>query len=154
MKIEPGKLVVLKYELYAADGTLFETSDDDEPIEFVQGEGEVLPGLEREVEGSGVGDVLEFTLEAGDAFGDYNPEGLVSVPRADLPPDVELVKDDWITVEVQADDDEPRDEDEVGSMEMRIVECDDAEVVLDANHPLAGQAVRFMVEILAVRDAG
>ena len=149
MKIVEGKVVVLKYELYQADGGLFESSED-EPIEFVQGEGDVLPGLERALEGLEEGAELELTLSAADAFGEYNPEGLVAVPRAELPPEVDLVKDEWITVVVHGD--EADDEEEVGEMDMRIVEAGRDEVILDANHPLAGQEVTFKIEVLSVRD--
>jgi peptidylprolyl isomerase len=150
MKIETGKVVMLSYELYSKDGALFESSED-EPIEFVQGDGDVLPGLEAALNGQVEGAKLQVTLSAADAFGEYNPEGLVTVPRSELPPDVELVKDEWITVIVQ--DDEGGDDDEPGEMEMRIAEVADDAVVLDANHPLAGQEVTFKIEVLSVCDA-
>lgn len=150
MKIETGKVVTLSYELFTKDGELFESSES-EPIEFVQGDGDVLPGLEAALEGQDSGSKLEITLNADDAFGDYNPEGLVSVPRTELPPDVELVKDEWITVIVQ--DDDAGDEEEPGEMEMRIAEVSEDSVVLDANHPLAGQEVTFKLEVVAVADS-
>jgi FKBP-type peptidyl-prolyl cis-trans isomerase 2 len=149
MKIQQGKVVVLKYELYRKDGSLFETSEE-EPIEFVQGDESVLPGLERALEGLEEGAKLELSLSAAEAFGEYNPEGIVAVPRAELPPDVDLVQDEWITVVVQGD---AADEDEeVGEMDMRIVEAGPEEVILDANHPLAGQDVTFKIEVLSVRE--
>lgn len=149
MKIQQGKVVVLKYELYRKDGSLFETSEE-EPIEFVQGDESVLPGLERALEGLEEGDKLELSLSAAEAFGEYNPEGIVAVPRAELPPDVDLVQDEWITVVVQGD---ATDEDEeVGEMDMRIVEAGPEEVILDANHPLAGQDVTFKIEVISVRE--
>jgi FKBP-type peptidyl-prolyl cis-trans isomerase 2 len=150
MKIQNGSVVVLRYEIYRADGKLFEA--EDEPVEFVQGEGEVLPGLERALVGLEPGASLRVTLSPAEAFGDYNPEGLVSVPRRELPAGVELHKDEWITVVVQGDEgDAPEDQ---GEMDMRIVEAEGDEVILDANHPLAGQEVTFQIEVLAVRDAG
>ena len=149
MKIEPGKLVTLSYELYTKGGELFESSEE-EPIEFIQGDGDVLPGIEAAINGLEEGEKLEITLSADDAFGDYNPEGLVTVPRSELPPDVELAKDEWITVIVQ--DDEDGDAEEPGEMEMRIADLSADEVVLDANHPLAGQEVTFKLEVLSVCD--
>jgi len=149
MKIEAGKVVMLSYQLYAADGELFESSEE-EPIEFVQGDGDVLPGLEAALVGRDEGAKFEVTLSADEAFGDYNPEGLVTVPRSELPPDVELTKDEWITVVVQ--DDEAGDDQEPGEMDMRIAEISDEAVVLDANHPLAGQSVKFQIEVLSVCD--
>lgn len=147
MKVEAGKVVVLNYELFSKDGELFESSDS-EPIEFVQGDGDVLPGIEAAVEGQPAGARLEVTLNAVEAFGEYNPEGLVSVPRSELPPDVELVQDEWITVIVRDDD----DDEEPGEMDMRIAEVGDDAVVLDANHPLAGQEVTFRLEVVSVSD--
>jgi len=149
MKIQPGKVVVLKYELYRKDGSLFETSEE-EPIEFVQGDESVLPGLERALEGLEEGAKLELSLSAAEAFGEYNPEGIVAVPRAELPPDVDLVQDEWITVVVQGDATD--DDEEVGEMDMRIVEAGPEEVILDANHPLAGQEVTFKIEVISVRE--
>ena len=148
MQIVPGSQVVLKYELYQADGKLFESSDD-EPIEFVQGSGDVLPGLERALEGLEEGAELEVTLAAADAFGEYNPDGLVAVPRAELPAGAELVRDEWITVVVHGD--EGGDEEQLGEMDMRIIEVGEDEVILDANHPLAGQDVTFKLAVLSVR---
>src|SRR5688500_11732305 len=100
MKIAKGKVVVLRYELYRSDGGLFETSED-EPLEFVQGGGEVLPGLERALEGLEAGAELEVKLSADDAFGPYNPAGIVAVPRSELPPNVDLAPDEWVTVVVE-----------------------------------------------------
>lgn len=148
MRIRSGSQVVLRYELYQADGRLFESSED-EPIEFVQGRGDVLPGLERVLEGQEEGAELEVTLPAADAFGEYNPEGLVSVPRSELPAGAELVRDEWITVVVRGD--EAGGEEPDGEMDMRIVEVSEDEVILDANHPLAGQDVTFKLAVLSVR---
>ena len=156
MKIESGKIVTLGYELFDSEGVLLESSEK-EPVEFKQGnesawaagESEMSPGIERAVEGREEGAVFELALDPADAFGDYNPDEIVSVPRGDLPSDLEFQKDDWITVTVQS---EEKEEEEEGELEVRVVETGEEEVILDANHPLAGQRVTFKIEVLSVRD--
>lgn len=148
MKIESGKIVTLGYELFDSEGVLFESSEE-EPIEFKQGDEEVLPGIEKAIEGQEEGADLELCLDPPDAYGELNPDGIVSVPRGDLPPDIEFHKDEWITVTVQSEEDDAEEE-----LDMRIVEAGEEDVILDANHPLAGQKVTFKIKVLSVRDEG
>ncbi len=152
MNIEEGCVVVLKYEVYDAEGELVESSEDEE-VEFVHGSGEVLPGLERALAGHAAGDELKVDLAPEDAFGDYKPEGIITVPRAELPADAELTAGEFITIVVSDDDDSAEDDEEIGEIDVRIVEAGDEEVVLDANHPLAGQNVTFQVKVVSVRPS-
>ena len=149
MKVEAGRLVEIEYRIYTADGELFESSED-ESVVFVQGDGDLLPGLEAALEGREAGADFEVTLGPDEAYGPYDPEGIVSVPRNELPDDMELAAGEFITVVVQEDED---DEDSTGEMEMRIVEVNDEELILDGNHPLAGAEVRFELKVLGVREA-
>ncbi len=135
----------MHYELFTASGELLETTQEDGPVRYVHGDEEILPGLEAALEGHGAGDEVRVTLSAQDAYGDYNPEGLVSVPRQQFDDDADLEPDTWITVTVA----ESEETDE-GELEMRVVEVREDEVILDANHPLAGQAVTFAVSVIAV----
>lgn len=146
MKIRNACVVELAYVISRPDGEVLETSDDSGPLEYVHGEGELPPALEDALEGRERGDEVEVDLAPGEAFGDYDADGIVMVPRSELPPDVELVSGEWITVTVD-DGDGEREE-----LEMRIVEASAESVVLDANHPLASEAVRFQVRVLSVRE--
>lgn len=150
MKIAKGLLVELEYRLLDEEGTTVESSEVEGPMIYVQGEGHVPPGLELHLEGAEVGDELEVTLAAGEAFGEYDPEGILSVPRGDFPPDAELTVDEWIEIEVQAE--EGDDEHECGTMQARVVEFDDESVVLDTNLPLAGHRITFDLVVLDVRQ--
>ena len=92
-----------------------------------------------------------MALPPGEAYGEYNPDGLVSVPREQFPPDAEIVPGDWIDVTLaDAEGKEPQDAE---SIEMKVIEISPESIVLDANHPLAGQACTFDLTILSVRKA-
>lgn len=154
MRIADGSIVELDYDIFDAEGELVETTSEEGPIEYVHGQGDLLPGLEKALTGHGQGEELRLTLAAGEAYGDYNPDGLVTVPRDDLPADQELNTGDWITVVATEEEDEDEEvpaKEDLGEIEMRVVEADDEAVVLDANHPLAGQAVTFRLKVVSVR---
>ena len=150
MKIQPGCIVELQYELRDSDGAVVETSDEGGPLTYLHGNDEIPGGLEQKLEGVDVGAELEITLGPGEAYGDYNPDGLVTVPRDQFPPDAEIVPDDWIEVTI-ASEEGPAAESK--TMEMRVMEISPESIVLDANHPLAGQAVTFDLKVVSVRTA-
>lgn len=146
MKIRPGCLVELEYTILDDEGGIHETSDEGGPLEYVHGTGELPPALEEALEGGEAGTELELTLPPGEAFGDYNPDGIVTVPRGDFPEDVELVPGESIEVHIEDDDGEE------DTLEMRVVEVGPDGVVLDANHPLASREVTFRVKVLSVGE--
>ena len=152
MKIAHHSLVEIEYVLIDEEGEVLEESDagDEGPVRYVQGLGLILPGLEDALEGAEPGSSLEVRLRPEDAYGDYDPAGLVNVPRDELPADAELVPGDWITVTVADEDEAQNGENE---LEMRVVELNSEGVILDANHPLAGKPVTFRVKVLSVRVA-
>lgn len=150
MKIAKGMLVELEYRLLDEDGATVETSVDEGPMIYVQGEGHVPPALEARLLGAEIGDELKVTLEPGEAFGQYDPEGLLSVPRSDFPPDAELEVDEWIEIVVTPEDGD--EEHEGGEMQARVVEVDEESVVLDTNFPLAGMRITFDVVVMDVRE--
>jgi len=145
LPITKGDHVELVYELRDADGELIESSSDDEsgPILYVHLDGELPPRVEEALEGKKEGDVVVVDLEPGEAFGPYDPEGLISVPREDLPEDAEIVPGDWIVLGVDDEDDDSGEEE----LEARVVEVNPEGVVLDLNHPLAQEAVQFRLTV-------
>ena len=140
MKISEASQVELEYRLFAEDGSEVENSDDGEFLCYQQGSGEIPLELEQALLGKSVGDELKVELEAGVAFGDFDPALIVSVPRSELPEEVELKVGDFLPVTLE-------NEDEEDSLEMRIMEVDPDGVVLDGNHPMAGKAVRFELRV-------
>ena len=151
MKIHAGCLVELEYELRDAEGGVVEKSEQDGPMVYLHGNDEIPTPLERELEGREKGDVLEVSLPPGAAYGEYNPDGLVTVPREQFPPDAEIVPGDWIDVTLS--DDEGQEPENADSIEMKVVEISPEAIVLDANHPLAGKACVFDLTVLSVREA-
>lgn len=146
MRIQRGSHVVLRYELLDAEGELLESSEDGEPMEYTQGAEEISPALERALAGKAEGDRVRVTLPPDQAFGAVDPGLILSVPRAELPPDIPLVVGEYLPVALENAPEDLEDEE----VEFRIVEIGAEEVVLDANHPLAGKTVTFALEVLSV----
>jgi len=146
MKITKGCRVVLKYELFDREGELLESSEESEPMEYVQGAEEVAPAIEAALSGKQEGDSVRVTLGPAEAFGEVDPGLIVSVPRSEIPAEYALSVGEYLPVELE---DAPEDL-EGEEVEFRIVEVGEEEVVLDANHPLAGETVTFALEVLSV----
>ena len=145
MPIQKGDRIEIEYELRDADGELIESSGDEgAPLTYVHGDGELPPLVEQALEGKDEGDALVVDLAPGEAFGPYDPEGIVTVPRSELPDDAEVVPGEWITIGV-VDDDGAEDQ-----AEAQVVEVSPDGLVLDLNHPLAQEALQFRVTVLRV----
>lgn len=146
MKIAKGCRVVLRYELFDREGELLESSEEGEPMEYVQGGEEVAPAIERALAGKQEGDRVRVTLPPEDAFGVVDPGLIVSVPRSEIPAEYTLSVGEYLPVELEGTPEDMGDEE----VEFRIVEVGEDEVVLDANHPLAGEIVTFALEVVSV----
>ncbi len=135
-------VVSLNYVLTVGGEVLAQT-DDGDPMEYLHGVGEILPGLEAALEGKEVGDKFSVTLDPQDAYGDYDEDDLEEIDRADIPnvEDLEV----GMAVEVE-------DEDGYAYM-ATVTEIDDKVVVLDFNPPLAGKTLTYDVEVVGIREA-
>jgi FKBP-type peptidyl-prolyl cis-trans isomerase SlyD len=151
LKIADDLLVELDYVMLDEDGETIESSTDDGPMVYVHGGGEIPPRLELALAGAEPGQSLEITLEPAEAFGEYDPEGIVNVPRADFPPDAEIAPGEWVEIHVEEDESHEHGDDCDHDMQAQVVELDDEVVVLDTNHPLAGRTLTFRVKIKDVR---
>jgi FKBP-type peptidyl-prolyl cis-trans isomerase SlyD len=145
LTIQPNTHVTLDYELRDDDGDLVDASEADggEPIRYVHGYGMVVPGLEVALVGLKIGDERDVVVPAEAGYGDYD-EGLVlEVDRGEFPdPKAVCVGDELVA--------ESSDGDE---FTLSVVEVRDDVVVVDANHPLAGMALRYHVKVRDVRLA-
>lgn len=150
MKIENGCIVELVYQLKDEEGRVVEESGESDPMSYLHGYGEIPDGLERELDGVDVGTEMSVTLAPGEAFGDYDPEKLLPVPRDQFPADAEIVPGDSITITI-ADEDDP--DAESGEVDTRVVEISPDAIVLDANHPYAGKRMTFDLRVVSVRRA-
>ena len=140
LKIEDGQVVSMDYTLHV-DGELVDTSEA--PLEFIQGMGSIIPGLERELYGMEVGNSKKVNVPPADGYGELNPQAYADVPRVEFPDNIPLEKG----VEIQV-----RDESN-NRMYARIEAFTEDIVKLDFNHPLAGKTLEFDVTIVGLRDA-
>lgn len=140
--IEDNLVVSMEYSL-TVDGELVDSADKSDPIEFIQGFGTVIPGLERELYGMKIGESKEVTVSPAEGYGEYDEEAIVEITRSEFPPEIPLEPGTEITV---TDDDGE-------ILEARIVKVDDTNITIDMNHPLAGKTLKFNVKIVALREA-
>jgi FKBP-type peptidyl-prolyl cis-trans isomerase 2 len=142
---EMSDTVAIHYFCRRPDGTPLETTLQGPPAEITLGEGVLLPALEQAVVGMAPGDVCRLVLPPERAFGEYRDELVGEVPRAHLAEDVE--PQPGMMVEVSApDEDEP--------MQGLIVEIvGDDSVIIDGNHPLAGETLEYELRFVGFIDA-
>lgn len=142
MKAAPGRVVSLHYNLTDDLGVLLDSSRGQEAFAYLHGYGNIIPGLERALEGCEAGFSSAIHVAAAEGYGDYNPDAVFGVPRDQFPPSEDI----QVGMQVQG-------EGAHGVMNFTVVEVNDQEVTLDANHPMAGKTLHFEVEVLEVRDA-
>src|ERR1700704_620078 len=90
MRVKPGRVVLLDYMVKVGTGQVVETSAAKGPIEYLHGAGQILPALERALEGLGEGEQAAFSIPAEDAYGERKEDNVVSLPRSLFPTDVRL----------------------------------------------------------------
>lgn len=141
-KVKEGDTVKVHYTGTLTDGTVFDTSAEREPLEFTLGQGQLIPGFEKAVVGMSVGDSTEVEIPSDDAYGESREDLVISVPKDQLPDDVEPQV--GMQLQVNQQDGQP--------IPVRITEVGDENLTLDANHPLAGQDLKFEIELVEVAD--
>ncbi len=142
-QITDGKVVAIHYTLTLANGEQVDSSVGGEPLLYLHGQGNIVPGLERQLTTRAVGDKLMATVAAKDGYGERQADGQKRVPRSAFPKGAPLKQ--GMSFGVQNDDGE------VVPVWIDSVEKD--EVVLDFNHPLAGEVLHFQVEVVSIRAA-
>ena len=135
-----GDTVRVHYTGTLDDGTVFDSSRERDPLEFVLGQGSLIPGFESAVEGREAGEKVCVTLPPDKAYGDVDRELIFTVPRAQVPDHIPLNAG----VPLQLSN-------EQGQMDVTITEVGADEITLDANHPLAGKTLTFEIEIVEIR---
>jgi FKBP-type peptidyl-prolyl cis-trans isomerase SlyD len=142
-KIADDVVVSVQYKLWLDDEEeLIEESEAGDPLMYLHGHKNIIPGLETALAGRTVGEKLTVVVEPDEAYGEYDEEDVDEIPLDGLPPDLE--PELGMLLEVVDDDD--------NVFVAEIVELTDEAAILDFNHPLAGERLRFEVEITALRD--
>ena len=143
MEIGKEKVVSIDYTLTGPGGQVLDSSQGREPLVYMQGAGNIIPGLERELEGKSAGDTLKVTVPAADAYGERNEQLVHAVPRQAFG----NVPDIRPGMQFQA-----RGPNGQAAM-VTVTKVEPNEVTVDANHPLAGMPLTFEVKIVDVRDS-
>ncbi len=136
-----GDSVTFHYTGTLADGTEFDSSIGGDPMGANLGEGQLIPGFESALVGMAAGDSKTVTLPADEAYGDRNPELVQTVDREVFPENGVNV-DVGQTYEMMTQSGQP--------MPVTVTAVEDAEVTIDANHPLAGQDLTFDLELVGI----
>jgi FKBP-type peptidyl-prolyl cis-trans isomerase 2 len=135
-----GDTVRIHYTGTLTDGSTFDSSEGRDPLEFTLGSGQVIPGFDKAVAGMEVGDSKTVEIVADDAYGEHNPDGRQPFPRQNVPDDIPM--EIGTRLQMQTAEGKP--------MMVTIVEVTDEEIVLDANHPLAGKDLTFQIELVEI----
>ncbi|MGX1498853.1 FKBP-type peptidyl-prolyl cis-trans isomerase 2 [Labrenzia sp. MBR-25] len=135
-----GDTVRLHYKGTLDDGSVFDSSEGRDPLEFTVGSGQIIPGLDQAIPGMKVGDEKTVRIEADNAYGAHNPGARQAVPKTNIPANIPLE----VGLQLQAQTENGQ------MMTVTVVEISENEVVLDANHPLAGQALTFEIQLTAI----
>ena len=139
-KAKSGDTVRVHYTGKLDDGTEFDSSAGKDPLEFALGSGGVLPAFDSEVEGMAVGDSKSFKIEADEAYGRRHEQLIQDVPREHLPEDMEPAV--GMQLQAQGQDGQP--------INLVVTEVKDETITVDGNHPLAGQALSFDIELVEI----
>ena len=135
-----GDTVRIHYTGTLADGSTFDSSEGRDPLEFTLGSGQVIPGFDKAVTGMTVGEAQTVEIPSEDAYGPHDPNGTQSFPRDKVPDDIPL--DIGTRLQLSGPQGQP--------IMVTVAEVTDAEVILDANHPLAGQDLTFKIELVEI----
>ena len=141
--IAEGKVVIIHFTLHDAEGEVLESSVGDEPMPYLHGASNIVPGLEKALDGKKVGDNVDVTVAPADAYGDYEDGGTFDIPLEHFPDEMEPELEMQLFAQNEAGE----------SFPIWVVEIGKDTVTADRNHPLAGQSLRFVVEVVGVRDA-
>jgi len=133
-------VVTLEYTL-TVDGEIVDSSEEDGPIQFLHGHGNIIPGLEAHLGGLGIGESLQVTVAAKDAYGEFDPEQVVDIPLDEFPE--EICVEPGVELEMKDQDGD--------TLFAKILSVGKLRAKLDFNHPLAGKELTFDVTINSLR---
>jgi FKBP-type peptidyl-prolyl cis-trans isomerase SlyD len=141
--IATNKVVRIDYTLRNAAGDVLDSSEGERPLAYIHGRQEIVPGLEKELTGLAVGDSKKVVVPPSEGYGERVDEQVFPIPRAAFPPGVAVEVGQTLIGEGDGGERVP----------VRVIEVRDDSVIVDANHPLAGETLYFEITIREVRDA-
>jgi peptidylprolyl isomerase len=138
---QQGNIVRVHYTGRLDDGSVFDSSEGGEPLEFTIGQGQMIPGFEQGVVGMELGESRTVTIAADQAYGVYQPQGVIEVDRSEIPPTIQLE----VGLQLQATGPDGR------PAQLTVIELSEDKVKMDGNHPLAGKDLTFEIEVIGIR---
>lgn len=142
IRVEDGMVVSMHYTLHV-DGRVADSSDGGEPLQFIQGMGHIIPGLEHALYDMEVGQSKNITVAPKDGYGEANEAAFMEVPREAFPPGVPLEKGTELELRDQSGH----------PAYARVDSVSEKSVRLNMNHPLAGKELNFEIKIAGLRQA-
>jgi FKBP-type peptidyl-prolyl cis-trans isomerase SlyD len=142
MIVEAHKVVALELEIAEPQGGEVLVSEPERPLVYMHGNGMLVPGLERALEGGSPGTEVDVTLQAEEAFGAVDPHKIQYMDRAQFPPGAELE----VGLQFGAQDAQGR------TVVLWVTAVEGDTITVNANHPLAGHTLRFRAKIVAIRE--
>jgi peptidylprolyl isomerase len=138
-----GDTVKIHYTGTLDDGTEFDSSAGRDPLEFTVGSGQVIPGFDKAVEGMNVGESKSVNIPAEDAYGPHHDQMVQEVPRTALPEDLE--PEEGMALQAKGQDGQV--------INLTVTAVGDEAITVDGNHPLAGKALNFDIELVDVAQS-
>lgn len=142
MAIEDRKVVSFHYTLINDQGKQLETSRERDPVVYMHGYRNIVPGLENAMTGREVGDTFKVTVEPVEAYGERDPNKVQRIPTKRFPKAKKISPGQVVSLQTKQ-----------GEIQAVIVKVGRFNIDVDANHPLAGETLTFDVEIMDTRDA-
>jgi FKBP-type peptidyl-prolyl cis-trans isomerase SlyD len=143
MKVSKDSVVSLEYRLHLGDGQVVDESEPGQPLAYMHGRGQIVPGLEGQLEGMSAGESKKVVVPPAQGYGEHDPRGLQEVPREMFPPNANLQA--GVTISAQTADGDV--------IPITIRELKGDKVVVDLNHPMAGKTLHFDITVREVRAA-
>ena len=143
MKVGKDKVVLMHYTLKNDAGDVIDSSEGGDPLPFLQGHGNIIPGLESVLEGSKVGDKLDVSIKPEEGYGLHMKDAIQEIPSSAL----KGIDDVKVGMQLQSQDQDGN------AFLVTVTKIEDDKITVDANHPLAGQTLHFSVSIESVRKA-
>lgn len=140
--VESGKFVSVAYNGTLADGQVFDSCETSQPLEFQTGSSQLIQGFEDAVMGMALNEKKTFTIQPEDAYGLRNEDSVHEFPKAELPEGVDPKVGDTVAFSTP----------EGQQIPARLIKMDDTSLTFDLNHPLAGEALTFEIEVVGIND--
>jgi len=139
-QVKQGDTVRIHYTGTLNDGSVFDSSQGRDPLEFAVGSGQIIPGLDKALPGMSAGDKKTVNVPADEAYGPRNPDATQAVPREQIPAEIPLEPGTQLQMQTPQGQVVP----------VTVAEVSDDSVTLDANHPLAGKDLTFDIELVEI----